>query len=73
MTQEKGEQRYFPTQEELAILVPKLKEYFQLPERSDERKAVITQTFEEIKDINPTRWTMPKIRLWFNNNRNLYQ
>ena len=72
MTQEKGEQRYFPTQEELAILVPKLKEYFQLPERSNERKAVVNQTYEAVKDLNPAHWTSSKIRLWFNNNKNVY-
>lgn len=72
MTQEKGEQRYFPKPEELAILVPKLKEYFQLRERSNERKEVVNKTYELVKNLNPEHWTVGKVRLWFNNNKSVY-
>lgn len=72
MTQEKGEQRYFPNKEELQILIPNLIEYFKLRERSNERKDMVNKTYELVKDLNPGHWTAGKVRLWFNNNKSVY-
>ncbi|OHT04954.1 hypothetical protein TRFO_27460 [Tritrichomonas foetus] len=71
MTTEKPEQRYFPSETELSVLIPKLKEYFTYPERSTDRKTVVNQTYDMVKDL-ADHWNVGKIRLWFNNNKNIY-
>lgn len=50
-------------------LVPALKQYFQAPERSEQRRDIIQKTVDEIN--NPIM-TFHKVRLWFNNNRDKY-
>jgi hypothetical protein len=64
--------RYFPSEEELSILIPLLKTYFNLPERSAQRKNVTKETCEAVKQFNPDHWTDARVRLWFNNNKANY-
>ncbi|KAH0791717.1 TIR domain-containing protein [Histomonas meleagridis] len=59
--------RQYPTEDEFKILIPRLKDYFSLPERSKERKEMVDKTFNELGDKE--RWPQKKIRLWFNNNK----
>jgi hypothetical protein len=64
--------RYFPSEAELGILIPQLKTYFNFPERSAQRKSVTKETCEALKRFNPEHWTGKKVRLWFNNNKTNY-
>lgn len=64
--------RYIPNTAEFPILVPSLKEYFSLRERSNERKELVNKTYEKLKAINPDHWSPTKVRLWFNNNKSVY-
>ena len=67
-----GDDRYYPSDEELKILIPKLKQYFSFPDRSMERKNIVQKTFELIKEINPNHWDARKVRIWFRNNKKTY-
>lgn len=60
--------RYFPSQQEQAILTQTIDQYFQLPERSEERALCVQKVTAQLAEINP-RWTNRSVRLWFNNNK----
>ena len=68
----RGDERYFPTEAELHILIPKLHEYFGYGERSVQRKTCCAEAWQAVLELNPTHWTKAKVRLWFNNNKNTY-
>ena len=67
-----GDDRYYPSDDELKILIPNLKQYFNLPERSMERKTLVQKTYELVKEKNPTHWEAKKVRIWFRNNKKTY-
>jgi WD40 repeat protein len=60
--------RYFPSMKEQTILLQTIEKYFRLPERSEERSAVVQTVTSQLVEINP-RWTNRAVRLWFNNNK----
>ena len=58
-------ERYFPSENEMKILIPNLRLYFKYQERSNERKNIIENTLNE---LNPN-WDYNKVRIWFKNNK----
>ena len=67
-----SDDRYYPSDDELKILIPNLKQYFNLPERSIERKALVQKTYELVKEMNKSHWEAKKVRIWFRNNKKTY-
>jgi hypothetical protein len=66
---DRGEERYFPTEEELRFLIHQLIKYFNLSERSALRRNAVEQAHRDILRFNPTHWTPVRVRLSFNNNK----
>ncbi|EAY15887.1 hypothetical protein TVAG_165150 [Trichomonas vaginalis G3] len=64
--------RYYPTDEELKILIPMLRKYFSLPERSNSRKDLVDEVFTAVAKINPKHWDAKKVRIWFRNNKKTF-
>ena len=67
---ESGEsKRYYPQQQELAILNGAIAQYFSYAERSPERSSLANDVSAQLQKFSP-HWTKRAVRLWFNNNKN---
>ena len=67
----KFNQRYYPSDDELSLLIPALKKYFTYPERHQMRNTITEDLSVTLKKISP-HWTQRLIRIWFNNNKHQY-
>jgi len=63
--------RYFPSDNELKVLVCYLQVYFSHPERSLQRSRIVQCVVNALRSIN-SHWNNRTVRLWFNNNRKMF-
>jgi hypothetical protein len=64
--------RYSPNETELVILIPHLMEYFRHSSRAQARNHEISAIVKVLEEVNPKKWTDPRVRIWFHSNQRRY-
>jgi len=67
-----NDDRYYPTDDEMRILVPSMKKYYSFADRSIGRKNEIDESLKKLQLINPKHWNKTNVRIWFRNNKKQY-
>ena len=68
---ESKDARYFPTDNEMQVLISALQVYFSHPERSIQRSQVVQNVVSVLSPSN-NHWNHRTVRLWFNNNKRVF-